>query len=224
MIQAGNAKYGSTADFPDTIAIFPLTGALLLPGGNMPLNIFEPRYLKMVEDAMHSDRLIGMIQPCLRTASKPVEPPPLSKIGCVGRITACQETGDGRLMISLAGIARFQITEEIETNHAYRKVTFEIDEADLHQDCSADQVDRDAVLGAFRAFLDANDMEADWETVNDTDNDTLVTALCMMSPFDPADKQAMLEAPNLKARAETLVTIAEFHLACKDDDNRPSVQ
>lgn len=223
LIQAGNVSYEEFSDFPEIVPIFPLTGALLLPGGHMPLNIFEPRYLQMINDAMRTHKLIGMIQPCLKPQSRGVEPSPLSKIGCLGRITACQETGDGRLLISLSGIARYKVLEEVESVTPYRQVKFEVFAADLANEPEDENVDREAVLKAFRAYLNANGMEADWSTVNNTDNDTLITALCMMSPFEPAEKQALLEAPDLKTRAETLVTVSEFYLARSGEDV-PSVQ
>ena len=184
----------------------------------MPLNIFEPRYLEMIHDAMQSHKLIGMIQPCLRQQSKGINPPPLSAIGCLGRITACQETGDGRLLVSLGGVARYKVLDELQEDKPYRQIRYEIFASDLIDDREADVVDRDGVLEAFRAFLNANGMEADWETVNKTDTDTLITALCMMSPFEPAEKQALLEAPDLKTRAETLVTVSEFYLARRGED------
>ncbi|MEM7289101.1 MAG: LON peptidase substrate-binding domain-containing protein [Pseudomonadota bacterium] len=211
-------------DFPETIPVFPLTGALLLPGGHMPLNIFEPRYLEMVNDAMQSDKLIGMIQPCLKTASKSINPPHLSGVGCIGRITACQETGDGRLLISLSGVARYNLLEESQSSKPYRRVKYKVFDIDMRHEADASAVDRKAVLDAFRAFLSANGMEADWSTVNKTDTDTLITALSMMSPFEPAEKQALLEAPDLKTRAEILVAVSEFYLARNSDEDVPSVQ
>lgn len=225
LIQAGNVSYKIARDFPETVPVFPLTGALLLPGGHMPLNIFEPRYLQMINDAMQSHKLIGMIQPCLKPSSKGINPPSLSGMGCLGRITACQETGDGRLLISLSGIARYNILEEVESDKMYRQVRFNLVEADLEDRAGhAEKVDRSSVILAFRNFLKANGMDADWEMVEKTDNDTLITALCMMSPFEPAEKQALLEAPDLKTRAETMVAISEFYLARNANEEVPSVQ
>ena len=189
----------------------------------MPLNIFEPRYLKMVSDSLQCHKLIGMIQPDLKKDCGDISPPPLSEIGCLGRITACQESGDGRLLISVSGICRYRILEEINTNDLYRSVRFGIFDVDLEPH-KTDEVDRDAVIEAFRNYLEANNMDADWSTVNDTDTDTLVTALCMMSPFAPAEKQALLEAQDVKARAETLVAISEFYLAKNRDSDAGTLQ
>jgi len=224
LIQAGNVSYHNASDFPEILPIFPLTGALLLPSGHLPLNIFEPRYLQMISDAMQDHKLIGMIQP--NTVACPDEKgqPTLSKIGCIGRITACQESGDGRLLISLSGVCRFTLLEEVETTKMYRQVRYEPNAADLSdQDCKS-TVDRDGVLTAFRNYLHANGMEADWDTVRKTETDTLVTALCMMSPFEPAEKQALLESPDLKKRAETLIAISEFYLARHNADDVASLQ
>ncbi len=225
MIKAGNVTYAQRGDFPETVPVFPLTGALLLPGGHMPLNIFEPRYLQMISDAMQTHRLIGMVQPNLKLADKDNDPSKLSTVGCLGRITACQETGDGRLLVSLSGICRFKLLEEVESDKLYRMVKFEPFEQDLGDNPGNNEVDREAVLTAFRNYLEFNGMDADWQTVEDTDNDTLITALCMISPFQPAEKQALLEAPDLKTRAETLVAISEFYLARNSTDEEvPSLQ
>ena len=224
MIKAGNATYVNPSDVSETIPVFPLTGALLLPGGQMPLNIFEPRYLSMVSDALQGDRLIGMVQPCLKTACEGHSPPQLSKIGCVGRITASQETGDGRLLISLNGVCRYRLVDELTVNTAYRQCEIAPFEQDFHEDSSVKDVDREALLSAFRNYLRANDMDADWDSIRNTGTDTLVTALCMMSPYDPAEKQALLEAPNMKERCETLIAISEFHLASNSEDSAGKLQ
>ena len=212
-MKAGNTSYQSPEDISEIIPVFPLTGALLLPGGQLPLNIFEPRYLEMVDDALRSEKLIGMIQPCLQSKQVCQGPPPLSNIGCVGRISAFQETGDGRYHITLSGICRFKVNEEISVNTGYRQCKITVFGNDLAELCEGDDVDRDAVLDAFRNYLDANNMDADWATVARADTETLVTALCMMSPYDPKEKQALLEAPTLRDRAETLIAISEIHLA-----------
>ncbi len=185
----------------------------------MPLNIFEPRYLRMIEDAMQDKKLIGMIQPDLKKKGKSGGGPSLSDVGCIGRIIAFQESGDGRYLIHLAGICRFKMVEELDVSTPYRQCKIQPISDDLEADESMSDTDRDAVLLAFQNYLDANDMSADWETIEKTDNETLVTALCMMSPYDPVEKQALLEAPNLKARADTLVAISEMHLARADNDN-----
>ncbi len=223
-MKAGNAEYTNPNEVASTIPVFPLTGALLLPGGQMPLNIFEPRYLQMIDDAIKNDKLIGMIQPDLKNSSEDGACPKLSNIGCVGRLTAFQESGDGRYLISLAGICRFKLVEELMVNTLYRQCLIEPMACDLEKDNSMSDVDREAVLAAFRNYLDANSMDADWETIRKTDNETLITALCMMSPYDPIEKQALLEAPDLKARADTLIAISEMHLARDDSDNHGRLQ
>src|SRR5438067_7428539 len=215
-----NPVYAKPADLPDVIAVFPLAGALLLPRGQMPLNIFEPRYVAMIDDALRSGhRLVGMIQP------DPAHPGPESKpniyrIGCVGRITQIAETGDGRYLLQLTGIARFRIEEELEVATAYRqcRVTF----APFHDDFIArkgeEAVDRKAVLAALSAFLKANDLKADWDGIEKAPNEALVNALAMMSPYGAPEKQALLEAPDLKTRAEILVAVTEIELAKGEDD------
>lgn len=214
-MRAGNTEYASLADIPDVVPIFPLSGALLLPGGQMPLNIFEPRYLAMIDDALCRDRLIGMVQPRFGedTAVAANGEPLLCRLGCLGRITAFQETGDGRYLINLTGICRYRIAEEVEGNGSYRRCRIEPFVEELECRDNGAEVDRETLLATFRKYLDANGMEADWDSVRKAGNDTLVTALCMMSPYGPAEKQALLEADTLKARADTLIAIAEIALA-----------
>ena len=221
-MQAGNVSYNSIADLPQVVPVFPLTGSLLLPDANMPLNIFEPRYLAMVDDAMRTSRVIGMIQP--RFDGKVAgdnETPDVVDIGCLGRITGFQEAGDGRYLVNLAGICRFRQTHELPSKNGYR--LFKVSPfADDLQEASVEGVDRDALLEAFRHFLDANGMEADWDTVSNTPTDVLVNMLSMMSPYGPAEKQALLEAPDLKTRAETLVAITEISLAREGGGDAPT--
>ena len=215
-MKAGNAEYRAALDFPGIIPIFPLAGALLLPGGNLPLNIFEPRYLSMTEHALATDRLIGMIQP--DPAAGPEEnEPALCKMGCIGRLTAFQETGDGRYAVNLTGICRFTVEQEEAPLNGFRRVRFAILEEDLDFGLRSDEStileDRDSLLGTLRKYLSANGMNANWEAIEQTDDETLVTALCMMSPYGPAEKQALLEAGDLNTRAETLIAITEIALA-----------
>lgn len=210
-----NAVYRGAADLPGTIPVFPLPGALLLPRGQMPLNIFEPRYLEMIDDSFRDGhRLIGMIQP--DTAQTGTEAKPsLFKVGCVGRITQLAETGDGRYLIQLTGIARFRIEEELEVATSYRqcRVTYAPFADDFIARKGEEAVDRKALLDALSAFLKANDLKADWEGIEKAPNEALVNALAMMSPYGPAEKQALLEAPDLKTRAEILVAVTEIELA-----------
>lgn len=212
-MQAGNVTYRSEADLPETVAVFPLTGALLLPGGQMPLNIFEPRYLALIDSAMSGERVLGMIQPRLDGAMRPDGEPELCAVGCLGRITSLTETGDGRYLINLQGIARFRVSEELESDEPFRLCRVTPFAGDLSSGGGEEEVDRDALLKSFRAYLQANQLEADWDSVSKASNETLVNALSMMSPYGAAEKQALLEAPDLRTRAETLVAITEIALA-----------
>lgn len=227
-MKAGNHTYTQLGDLPEQVALFPLSGALLLPAGNMPLNIFEPRYLAMLDDAISSHRVIGMIQPRFDLADKPdfdVDNPPLCDVGCLGRITAFQESGDGRLIVNLSGVCRFRVMEEQGLIKGYRSARVAGFADDLVDDPSAaEAVDRDALLRTFRMFLEANNMEADWEGVREADNETLVNTLSMMSPYGPAEKQALLEAEDLKTRAETLIAMTEIALAREGGETSNTLQ
>jgi hypothetical protein len=211
-----NAIYKGPDSLPDLIPVFPLPGALLLPRGQMPLNIFEPRYLAMIDDALRSaHRLIGMIQP------DPVHPGPdqskpnLFRVGCVGRMTQFAESGDGRYLIQLTGVTRFRVEEELATDMPYRqcRVSYQPFADDFTARKGEDEVNRKALLRALTAFLKANNLKADWEGIENAPNEALVNALAMMSPYEAAEKQAMLEAPDLKTRAEILVAVTEIELA-----------
>ncbi|QKC80993.1 LON peptidase substrate-binding domain-containing protein [Mesorhizobium sp. NZP2077] len=223
-MQAGNAHYRLAKDLPSTIPIFPLEGALLLPGGRMPLNIFEPRYLQMVDEAVAGSRLIGVIQPRLDGGLRDDGEPELCNVGCAGRIIAFSETGDGRYLISLQGVFRFRIAHELTVKTPFRQAKPAPFLADLDDDPAANEIDRPALLKAFRAYLQANDLEADWESVSRAENAMLVNALSMMAPYGPAEKQALLEAADLKTRAETLIAITEMALARENEDFGSSLQ
>ncbi|TPK94780.1 ATP-dependent protease [Mesorhizobium sp. B2-4-12] len=223
-MQAGNAHYRLAKDLPSAIPIFPIEGALLLPGGRMPLNIFEPRYLQMVDQAVAGSRLIGIIQPSLDGALREDGEPELCNVGCAGRIIAFSETGDGRYLISLQGVCRFRIGQELTVKTPFRQVKPAPFLADLGDDQAANEIDRPALLKAFRAYLQANDLEADWESVSRAENAMLVNALSMMAPYGPAEKQALLEAADLKTRAETLIAITEMALARENEDFGSSLQ
>jgi Lon protease-like protein len=221
-----NAQYRGPADLPEVIPVFPLPGALLLPRGQMPLNIFEPRYLAMVDDALRDGhRLIGMIQPDPAQEGRS-DKPALFAVGCVGRITQLAETGDGRYLLELTGVSRFRIEEEIRVATDYRqcRVTYAPFADDFTARKGEQQVDRNAVLGALRSFLKANNLEADWDGIEKAPNEALVNALSMMSPYGPAEKQALLEAPDLKTRAEILVAITQIELAKKNTEGEPPLQ
>ena len=209
-MQAGNARYLKQEDLPETIPVFPLSGALLLPGGQLPLNVFEPRYLMMFDHALAGNRLIGMVQP---SYSEQVHSE-LCQVGCLGRVTSIAETGDGRYVIALTGVCRFRLIDEVPAHgRPYRSFKIAPFMTDLTDEDDEQSIDRPALLAAFRAYLEANKLEADWESVERASNMTLVNSLSMMSPFGPAEKQALLEAPDLKTRAETLIAITEIVLA-----------
>jgi len=192
----------------------------------MPLNIFEQRYLAMVDDAFRDGhRLIGMIQPDV-SHSQDEAKPVLFRVGCVGRITQLAESGDGRYILELTGITRFQLIKEIEALTAYRQCR--VDYFPFIDDFTArkgeEAVDRDALLEVLTDFLKANNLKVDWEGVERAPNEALVNALAMMSPFGPAEKQAMLEAPDLKTRAEILIAVTEMDLAKKRTSGDPPLQ
>jgi uncharacterized protein len=210
-----NTVYKGPEDLPAVIAVFPLPGALLLPRGQMPLNIFEPRYLAMIDDALRGARLIGMIQPDAAHPGRDQNKPHLFQIGCVGRITQFTESGDGRYLIQLTGVARFRVEEELPADTPYRQcqVTFAPFADDFIARKGESDVDRKAVLRTLADFLRANNLKADWSDIENAPNEALVNALAMMSPYGPAEKQALLEAPDLKTRAEILVAVTEIELA-----------
>jgi Lon protease-like protein len=210
-----NATYLGPGDLPDVLPVFPLAGALLLPRGQLPLNIFEPRYLMMIDDALRSGlRLIGMIQPD-PTHPGPEDRPALYRVGCVGRLTQLAETGDGRYLIQLTGVVRFRIDIELTVTTPYRqcRVTYTPFADDFVGHKGEKEVDRESLLQALSDFLKANDLKADWAGIENAPNEALVNALAMMSPYGPAEKQALLEAPDLKTRAEILVAVTEIELA-----------
>jgi Lon protease-like protein len=211
-----NTIYRGPDDVSGLIPVFPLPGALLLPRGQMPLNIFEPRYLAMIDDALRSgQRLIGMIQPDPAHPGLDESKPHLFRVGCVGRLTQFAESGDGRYLIQLTGVARFRIEEELAVDTPYRqcRVTYQPFIDDFTARKGEDKVDRKALLRALTSFLKANNLKADWDGIENAPNEALVNALAMMSPYDAAEKQAMLEAPDLKTRAEILVAVTEIELA-----------
>ncbi|AHY55737.1 LON peptidase substrate-binding domain-containing protein [Bradyrhizobium japonicum] len=222
-----NIEYRGPADLPEIIPVFPLPGALLLPRGQMPLNIFEPRYLSMVDDSLRDGhRLIGMIQPDVAHSPKNSDRPALFRVGCVGRITQLAESGDGRYLLELTGVSRFKVVEELEVLTAYRqcKVDFFTFVDDFTARMGEEEVDREALLTVLADFLKANNLKVDWEGVESAPNEALVNALAMMSPYGPAEKQAMLEAPDLKTRAEILIAVTEMDLAKKRTSGDPPLQ
>jgi hypothetical protein len=221
---ASNVNYRGPADLPDRIPVFPLPGALLLPRGSLPLNIFEPRYLAMIDDALKGARLIGMIQPDEMRAASAISPS-LYSVGCVGRLTQWQETGDGRYLVALTGITRFRLQEELAVTTPYRQCR--VDYKDFVIDFApnaGEDVDRDALLKTLAHYLEANRIEADWSGIREAPIEALVNGLSMMSPYGPKEKQALLEAADLKARAELLIAVTEIALAEQGKDGEKSLQ
>jgi hypothetical protein len=198
------------ADLPPKIPVFPLPGALLLPRAKLPLHIFEPRYLQMLDDTLKtSHRLIGMVQPY-----DAADGPRLHRIGCAGRLTAFSETEDGRYLVTLSGISRFRISTEIEGFHPYRccEVSWDGFARDLGPAERDTDFDRDGFLDLLNRFFDEQALKTDWEALREADDELLINSLSMLCPFEPEDKQALLEAPSLTTRRETLVTLIEFAL------------
>jgi uncharacterized protein len=222
---ASNITYQSPSEIASVIPVFPLSGALLLPRGQMPLNVFEPRYVAMIDMALATHRIIGMIQP-MEDDDGPHIAPKLYSVGCAGRITQIAETGDGRYVLSLTGISRFRVARELGVMTPFRQceVDYAPFAADLEPRAGEEAVDRKALLGALKAFGERNDMPIDWDSVNEAPNEALVNALSMMSPFGAKEKQALLEAPDLKTRADVLVAITEMELARAGGDGENRVQ
>ncbi|MEI4195847.1 LON peptidase substrate-binding domain-containing protein [Roseovarius sp. E0-M6] len=199
-------------DLPEVIPVFPLPGALLLPRARLPLHLFEPRYLQMLEDCLKTPgRLIGMVQPMTVPGR---EEKGLHRIGCVGRVTQFSETEDGRYMITLTGLSRFRVLEEVDGFTPYRrcKVSWEGFGRDLGPAELDPEFDRAAFLGLLAQFLTAEELQTDWESLKEADDELLINSLSMLLGFDYEDKQALLEAPSLSTRRETLVTLMEFAL------------
>jgi Lon protease-like protein len=209
-------RYPGPSALPAHIPVFPLRGALLLPRASLPLQVFEPRYLAMLDDAIAGHRLIGIIQPDGGGEESPAgKGNALRKVGCAGRIVAFQELDDGRLLITLNGIARFEVKQEIESAKPYR--VLEIDAARFAQDFEGpgdeDDVDRQALLKALKTYLEARNLRIDWGAVSRLSTEALVNSLSIVSPYGAEEKQALLEAETLKRRAEMLVALAEMELA-----------
>ena len=216
-------RYQTIAELPETLPVFPLAGALLLPRAELPLNIFEPRYLRMFDWALSNHRLIGMIQP---EPNADQEPAQLARVGCAGRITSYNETDDGRLLVGLTGICRFEVTNELSVETPFRQCNVNYDgfAADLVTDNQMRDVNRDALVKAFRQYLEANDMTANWEEVNRVSTENLVNTLSQMAPYPAAEKQALLEAPDLKSRADMLIALTELALAKQDKGKARTLQ
>jgi Lon protease-like protein len=211
-------RHFTLADLPETIPVFPLPGALMLPRARLPLNIFEPRYLAMLDDALKSEhRLIGMIQPL---EARGDGPPTLRRIGCAGRVTSFSETEDGRYLIALSGLCRFRVAREVEGFTPYRRVAAEW--ADFARDLAGvDEdpgFDRKPFLHLLKRYFEAARLSSDWDSLEDADEEMLVNSLSMLCPFAVEEKQALLEAPRLAERRETLCALMEFAIASRGDD------
>ncbi|MEZ5853264.1 MAG: LON peptidase substrate-binding domain-containing protein [Hyphomicrobiaceae bacterium] len=222
-------RYNTTAELPTNIPVFPLAGAILLPRATLPLNIFEPRYLKLFDDVMGGNRLVGIIQPAGEggpTGSPQERGARLLEVGCVGRVTTYQEHDDGRLTIVLTGIARFRVTGETESGQPYRAldVDFTTFGDDLEAGIGEDDVDRERLLETLNRYLAQRNLKADWSAISRTGSERLINWLSVASPFGGAEKQALLEAPTLRERAEALVTLAEIALATGGSDGGGRVQ
>lgn len=205
---------------PPRIPVFPLRGAILLPRATLPLNIFEPRYLAMIDDVMSGSRVLGILQPLAGADDDVLESPPgksfgLHKVGCAGRITSYKELDDGRYVITLTGLVRFDVIDEAETGTPYRIMSVSYDRfaQDLTEGLGEERVDRNNLLRVLRDYLDANQLKTDWAAIQRASNEFLINALSVMSPYGAEEKQALLEAADLKTRADVLVALAEIELA-----------
>ena len=209
-------------DLPTEFPVFPLSGALLLPQGKLPLNIFEPRYLAMVEDSLGQGRMFGMIQPDRALGSGP-NGPSLYHIGCLGRLSSFQESEDGRYLITLSGLIRFQILEEIGMARGYRRVLADFSKyaRDLDTNPAPIGVSRDLLAAALKAYFSARSLDANWDAIKALSDQALVTTLCMACPFSSAEKQALLEAEPVSARAAVLLALLEMGSHESGEDDRP---
>jgi Lon protease-like protein len=222
-------RYRNVADMPKVLAVFPLRGAILLPRASLTLNVFEPRYLALVDHVLAGDRLIGVVQPAPEAGNG--ESPagktfPLRHVGCAGRLFSFTESDDGRLMIALAGVARFAIGGDIAGDTPFRlcQADFTPYANDFVTGDGEEDVDRPRLLATLRNYLIANNLNADWERIDGASSERLVNTLSILSPYGPEEKQALLEAPDLRTRAEVLVALAEMELAARDDGSGTSLQ
>ncbi len=209
-----------TPFLPEILPLFPLNGALLLPRGQLPLNIFEPRYLTMIEDALGNGRVIGMIQPCHDVPDPVPDATAIYGVGCMGKIVEFRELEDGRFLVTLAGVCRFRLEEELEIERGYRRgqVNFKPFQVDMGEDKSS--VNREALLEGLRSFLDLTGPEmidVNWDALNEAPDEDLVNALAMLGPFEAREKQALLEAVSLTERAETLITMMSMAAMSHED-------
>lgn len=229
-------RFLKAADLPATAPVFPLAGAILLPRSILPLNVFEPRYLEMIDDVLSGHRLIVIVQPERNgteiggmprlVPESPEGAASLRTTGCIGRLTAFQETEDGRVLITLQGLARCVLGEEFKTTTPYRQfaISSQTFASDFEAGAGEDDVDREELLRGLKAYLEKRDMKADWSAIGRSPTESLVNGLSIISPYGPEEKQALLEAPNLKARAEVLLALAEMDVASGPDGGASTLQ
>ena len=221
-------RYRHAGDLPVNIPVFPLRGVILLPRATLPLNLFEPRYLAMIEDVIAGDRVIGIIQP----ERNGDEDSPASKahglrrVGCVGRVTAFQELDDGRVVITLTGICRFTVANEPETRKPYRVCTPDYSDfgGDFVRGAGEDEVDREQLLRVLRKYLEVHQFRADWKAIGNAPSEHLVNSLSIISPYGAEEKQALIEAGDLKTRAQVLVALAEMDMASGEGGGGTTIQ
>jgi uncharacterized protein len=219
-------RYRTLGDLPASVPVFPLQGCILLPRSNLPLNIFEPRYLAMIDDVIAGNRIVGIVQPLGTEEESPASMGhPLRQTGCAGRLSAFSETEDGRLLISLTGICRFDITGETRTAKPYRicDASFSPYQKDLVRGYGQNAVDWPKFLQVLKSYLDARSLSADWESIQRSPSELLINTLSMISPYGPEEKQALLEAPDLKVRSEVLMALAEMEIAATDSGQGSSL-
>lgn len=224
-------RYRKPDHLPALLPVFPLQGCILLPRSTLPLNIFEPRYLAMVEDVLAGHRVIGIVQPQASPGDDDEESPegkttPLRQTGCAGRLTSYSETDDGRVLITLTGVARFDIVSEKNTDHPYRlfQVDYEPYAMDFVRGYGQDAVDWPRLLSVLKEYLTARQLSADWQSIERSPAEMLVNTLAMISPYGPEEKQALLEAPDLKCRSEVLMALAQMELAMPEDGSGTGLQ
>ncbi|WP_342634957.1 LON peptidase substrate-binding domain-containing protein [Dichotomicrobium thermohalophilum] len=221
-------QYRRPADLPQQLPVFPLQGCIMLPRSTLPLNVFEPRYLQMVADILAGPRILGIVQPERTDAgqSPPGKNAPLRRVGCAGRLTAYTETDEGTIILSLSGIARFQIVREVETGKPYRicEVNYAPFVTDFARGHGQEQVNLTRFMRVLRSYLDTHNLRADWEALNRSPVELLINTLAMISPYGPEEKQALLEAPDLRTRSEVLMALAEMDMASPEGGSGTTLQ
>lgn len=211
--------YRKPSDLPQAIPLFPLTGAILMPRGVLALNVFEPRYLNMIDDALGAERLIGMIQPAIGEENEAT--PQLCDVGAVGRITAFSETDDGRYLITLTGVCRFDLDQELEVDTPYRQAIVSYDAfAEDFAPSHGRSIDRESLIASLKTYAALHGFQVEWDAVEQAPTETIVNVAAQVCPFDAAAKQALVEAITLEERAKALIALLEWDSA-SDDQQRP---